>query len=244
MKFQKALIVLAVTGVSSVALLAAPPKTETKTTKPQTGDPASRSADHRTSWKNADHLLASCVAIENQEEVAIAKFAQKKLKNNEAQDFAKMLIDDHSAFLKKLEAYAPEATREGFLADDKTARETAATKAPTQRTAAKPNLDEQHNGLPIDMMQLHRELAQQCLRNSEEMLNEKNGKHFDECFIGMQIAKHAAMKTKLEVFQRHASGELKDLLAQGEKTTASHLKQAIKIMEQLADASDKTADAK
>jgi len=251
---QKVFAPLMITALVSLTAFGAPPNTN----KNSGGDPASRTADQRTSWRNGDHFLATCVAIANQEEVAISRWAEKKLSDKDAQEFAQMLIDDHTAFLKKLQQFAPEATQEGFLrqssggeraegrrteprtAAQRTNEDNLAKPAGTvQRTAAKPNLNEQGNP-PIDLMQLHREMAEQCLADTEEKLGEKSGKEFDECFIGMQIGMHNAMKAKLEVMQRHASGELKNILAQGLKTTTTHLDRAEKLKDQLSD-SDKTA---
>jgi len=263
MKCPKVLALMAIAGLTGFAVFAAPPKTDQTTNKNQAGESGTRSAEYRTHWRNADHQLASCVALENQEEIAIARFAQKKLNDKDAKDFAQMLVDDHSKFLKKLEQYAPEATEEGFLREQPATRERAAvggqnpqvkinrertlpggrkveSTTTIERTAAKPNLDQQEGQLPIDFLQLHREMAEQCLAESEDLLNEKSGKKFDECFIGMQIDRHTAMKAKLEVFQRHASGDFKDLLDQGLKTTEHHLDRAKKIMEQLADSSEKS----
>lgn len=271
MRYQKALALLAFAGLLGLSPVAAQQKEARQPTKSTTGTAASTAADQRTNWKNADHLLATCVAIDNQEEIAIARFAEKKLHNKDAQKFARMLIEDHSSFVKKLEQYAPEATQEGFLTEGRSGRETAAKDAfdakreakaqprvtqPNQaeqrnqagqvqtRTAAKPNLD-QAGAMPIDFLQLHKELAQQCLDDTQQMLSEKKENEFDECFIGLQIAKHAAMKSKLEVLQRHASGELRDLLAQGQKTTESHLEHAQTIMKDLAkNSSDRRSDSK
>jgi len=277
MRYRNTMAFLAMAGLLSLSPLAAQQKAQPETRQPTRSTPGTKpntAADQRTNWKNADHQLATCVAIDNQEEVAIARFAEKKLQNKDAQEFAQMLIDDHSQFVKKLEQFAPEATQEGFLMEERSTRQTTATdpagtrrqatappratqpNQPAQpgqrnqagqvqpRTAAKPPLD-QAGGLPIDFLQLHKELAQQCLDDTQDMLSEKKDDEFDECFIGLQIAKHAAMKSKLTVLQRHASNELQDVLAQGQKTTEDHLEQAQKIMKQLADrSSDRQSDSK
>jgi predicted outer membrane protein len=179
--------------------------------------------------------------------VAIAKFAGDKSKNDDVRKFAKMLVSDHADFLKKLQQFAPEATRDGFLEQANAGNPNgAANNANAARpnaksqTAAKPPLD----GAPqagIDMLGLHRELAEQCLADSKAMLSKKDSDEFDECFVGFQIAKHAAMKTKLTVFERHASGELRDLFAAALKTTSDHLDHAEKLMKKLADSSESTA---
>jgi predicted outer membrane protein len=176
--------------------------------------------------------FASCVAIENQEEIAIAKFAKEKSKNKDVQKFADMLVKDHTEFLGKLRKLAPEATKEGFLTEESTDGKT--------RTAAKPPLDGQRDGT-VDQLALQRELAEQCVEDSKAALSEKSAEEFDECFVGQQIAKHAAMKTKLTVFQRHASDELGELLAAGEKKTFEHLEHVEKLIKQLKKADSKSS---
>lgn len=288
MEYRKALAILSIVGVSGVTTFAAPP-TEEKSPKPdqRTGteqreerkeerearkeDRENTRADRRqeTAWRNGDHFLASCVAIDNQEEIALARWAEQKLQSNEAKEFAGMLVKDHSEFLTKLQQHAPEATKEHFLTSagsgqrpegqrrndrDQTNRnETSAKEGvrdPTQptpqpdATADRNPVDKQSTGirnnnessnLNVDLMQLHREIAEQCLANTKEMLGKKSDEERDACFIGLQIAKHAAMKTKLEVFQRHATGELKELLAQGASVTSNHMEHAEKLMKQLSE---------
>lgn len=81
--------------------------------------------------------------------------------------------------------------------------------------------------------QLEREIAQQCLASAQEKLQDKTGAEFDKCFMGLQVAKHMTMRDKLIVFQRHASGDLKQLLATGQKKTEEHLAKAEELMKSL-----------
>lgn len=87
----------------------------------------------------------------------------------------------------------------------------------------------------VDFVQLHREIANECLAKSKKRLSDKDDKEIDACFIGSQIAAHMAMLDKLTVFQRHTSGELQQLLAEASDTTQKHLEKAEKIMKDLAD---------
>ena len=246
--------------VSSVAVA------QQTTPKPTPQTPAGRvegnnKNEPRSNWQSVDQTLATCVAICNQEEIAIAKFAQEKASSPEVKEFAKMLVKDHQAFLEKLGKFAPEASQEGYLNDkhepsandrsratsrnDKTAGveakvevaggELKVSAGKIQQTGATDAADRQH-GHAINFVQLHREIAEECIRNSKEMLSEKEGKQFDECFVGHQIAAHAAMRTKLKVFERHASGELKEVLAKGGETTERHMKKAEELMKELAHA--------
>ena len=208
----------------------------------------------RAQWQNADQTLATCVAIDNQEEVALAKFAQDKVQHEDVKKFAKMMVEDHQAFLQKLQRFSPEATRDGLLNEqsastrNESARATSksgveqakATNADQpviqQTNATQPNTAAR-SGQPVDFIQLHREMAQECLASSKEELGKKKDGEVDQCFIGFQIAKHAAMKTKLTVLQRHASPELAQVLADGAEATGKHMKEAEAIMKKL-DTSD------
>ena len=246
------------------ASLAMAQQAQTKNTDAQQPKQKAGQAGQRANWKNSDQALATCVAIGNQEEVTIAKFAQEKASSDEVKDFAKMMVSDHQAFLQKLEHYAPEATRDGYLnehpqnASNDAAKPSSGVQVRVQpaggANAATTSSDaiqqtagvEINAGAPgVDFIQLHRELASECIRASKEELGKKEGKKFDECFIGYQIAKHAEMKTKLTVFERHASGELKQLFADGRETTEKHMKKAESIMKNLdSDRSSDKADKK
>lgn len=218
----------------------------------RTGEQAAGNAQ----WQNKEQTIAQCVAIDNQGEIALSKFAKDKLHSDEAKEFADMMVKDHSAFLAKLDRFAPNAsTDNGFL--NSTDREEKST---TQRdrnnqdrnVAANPNAATpvqrttgfRGDAAGLDFMQVHREIAQQCLASSKEMLNDKKDHEVDQCFIGMQIAKHAAMKDKLTVLERHASGDLAQVLSEGRETAEKHMKHAIDVMEKLdkhADKEDRSA---
>lgn len=203
-----------------------------------------------THWMNPDQSLATCVAIGNQEEVAIAKFAEQKAQSPEVKDFARMLVKDHQAFLQKLQRYAPEATREGYLMDqDQTAtNDTQRANQNQQRSSdqQRAQVIQQTSGTReqgvgnsenrLDFVALHRELAENCIRQAKEGLSKKDSAKFDECFIGHQIVKHEEMKNKLTVFERHASADLKQIFAEGRQTTEQHLKKAEDLMKKLTDA--------
>jgi predicted outer membrane protein len=191
-----------------------------------------------------EHTLAACVAIANQEEVAIAKMAADKAKDKDVKEYAKMLVDDHQGFLKKLQRFAPEAqeTLQAASSQPNQSRVQPAGGAAQLQTQAQPTAQPgqaiqqagaQAAGSQIDVIQLHREVAQQCLADAKKKMGEMDGDKFDICFIGHQIAKHEEMKTKLTVFQRHASGEFAQLLAAGLETTETHLKKAEEIMKDL-----------
>ncbi len=189
--------------------------------------------------------LAVCWALDNQEEVILAKFAQEKSKNKEVSDFAKMIAEEHQACLKKLSKFAPEATVEGYLIENQ-ADQSKSRNESTPDSIGGTNQNAKASGtttLGIDMAQLQREIAQQCISDSKKYLNAKDGDEFDKCFVGMQIAKHAAMHTKLVVLQRHTSEEMKQMVTEGIQATAKHMKAAESLMAKLDD-TDASASTK
>lgn len=88
-------------------------------------------------------------------------------------------------------------------------------------------------GKHYSKMGIEKELAEECLKSAKEKLQSKSGEEFDKCFVGMQIAMHMHMKDKLTVFQRHTSGELAQLLSEGQKTTEEHMAKAEELMKAL-----------
>jgi predicted outer membrane protein len=256
MDLRKALAILSfAASIPGIELLLAQqpsPTAPAKQAQAQPAAPRAAQGGQRAAWLTADQTLATCLAIDNQGEIAIAQFVQARTKNDDVKEFAQMLMDDHKAFLKKLERYAPEATRDGYL---NSPRQTTSKDSPEAKPAvqaagganpaqpAKPiqqTAGAQPNNAPagqaIDFIQLHREVAEQCIADSKQMLSKKEGNEADTCFVGHQIARHAAMKTQLTVFERHASGELGQILSDASETVTKHMEHAEKLMEQLADA--------
>lgn len=65
--------------------------------------------------QSSDKAIATCLALGNHEEIALAKLAQEKADSKEVKEFAKMMIEEHQSFLDKLKSIAPEAAQPGFL---------------------------------------------------------------------------------------------------------------------------------
>ena len=186
--------------------------------------------------------LAACFALDNQEQIILAKFAQEKTKNKDVTQFVKMIAEEHQACLKKLSKFAPEASKEGYLVA--TQVEQSLPREGSPLAAASPSVKTGDVTAPgVDMVQLQRELAQQCIIDSQKYLSTKDGEEFDKCFVGMQIAKHASMRTKLTVSHRHTSDQLQQIVLDGIQVTEKHMKAAEDLMAKLADAnSDSVAE--
>jgi predicted outer membrane protein len=220
--------------------------------------PPSASPASATQGKNANasrsmqETIATCLALDNEEEVILAKFAIEKSQDKNVAAFAKALVESHGKCLKDLTKLEPNLANRKMLMDQSSPtgeRSTSNANAPTSQTNSQTNsqtssqvnsqASSQQNmdGMP-DLLQLQTEMAQQCLADSKVMLNKDGGKHFDECFVGMQIAKHASMQSKLTVLERHTTGELKDLVTKGLAMTKDHMAKAETLMKSLADNDD------
>ncbi len=224
-----------------------------------------QTADH-SGWQNSDQAMAASVAIDNQAEIALSKMAGEKLQNEEVKQFASMMVEQHQAYLKKLQKYAPDVAGEelqegntptqgnqGQAANSRTNRQKVdqakATRddAPSVRPASGTQADrtagqtDAQGGSGADFVQIQKEIAQECLRSAKAEFQEKQGVEADQCFLGHQIAIHGAMKAKLTVLQRHASGELSQVFAEGAETAEKHRKEAEKLMSQV-DNSDSASE--
>lgn len=205
----------------------------------------------RSGWNNPDQAMAGTVVIQNQEEVALATMCQEKLQHDEAKTFAKMMIEQHQACLMKLQKFAPEAAGQQLTlkehpskAENKTTRKRDRVERATvtvtddqqkiQQTAGTDADRTTKPGNQINILQIQREIAQECLKAASAEMKEKQGIEADQCFLGHQIAMHGAMKAQLTVFQRHASPELAEIFAEGAATAEKHKKEAERIMKSLA----------
>ncbi len=217
-----------------------------------------QNAGHQQGMGQAQNLIANCLVHDNQAEIILGRMAQDKSESGAVKKFAGMMVEDHQAILTKLQKFAPNAGdlsqnhgdarrsgTEGIQTGqdrDKQDRPNQSQPGPGQNQAGQNQANNQNAGqqIPGQMndpsmiaVKLQNELAQQCLSDAQAKLMKQDGEKFDKCYIGMQIVAHAAMKSKLTVFARHAQGELKQLIDQGLQTTEKHLDEAESIMKDL-----------
>lgn len=103
----------------------APPKT------PVTG------ADRK---QNPDLIMSSWIALGQHEEIALAEIASRRANSTEVRLFAKMMVDEHQAFLDRLQPFTPAATLPAYLnTDAKDARQVEETRA-TEPTRPAPEV--------------------------------------------------------------------------------------------------------
>jgi predicted outer membrane protein len=214
---------------------------------------AARNDGVRGKVDHFDHHVAQCLILGNQNEIAAAKIAQKKGNNEEVKNFADTMVKDHDKFIAELEKFAghnyrhrdsggsaaaPERVGAG---ERRTGTENAAPRSPEGKDA-KDGKDGEHHEHLAKFMRIHEELADQCRASVQRELDSKQGKAFDECYMGMQIAAHMKMVDELTVLQRHVTPNFKSILERGRETAQHHLDNAKQVMKDVNDS--RTADSK
>ncbi|MDX1927313.1 MAG: DUF4142 domain-containing protein [Pirellulaceae bacterium] len=252
-KFQKislALLCTANMGISASAQnpVNSQPATAQDGRVAQPGGAAHDAGQHQS-------MMASCVVYDNQAEVALGRMAQEKSQSGAVKKFAGMMVQEHQELLTKFQKFAPNTGElyTGELSNKN--RDPSITKERSEavsQTKQNPNNQDQPNvgnseaqtnlgkpnAIAPDAVKLQKELAQQCLSDTQAKLSKEDGGDFDKCYVGMQIAKHAGMKSKLTVFSRHASGEFKQLVDQAIQSTGEHLAKAELLMAELDEDTD------
>jgi len=113
----------------------------------------------------------------------------------------------------------------------------------TGTTAVQHDTAAHGGGIVGQLIQIDQELADRCLASAQRELNEKQGKEFDMCYVGMQIAAHMKMVDSLSVYSRHASGELQQVLNEGLETSQQHLEHAKQLVKQVEGSDNSNAKA-
>ncbi|MFN7730279.1 MAG: DUF4142 domain-containing protein [Pirellula sp.] len=199
---------------------------QTSPEQPQTSSPQANPSESEDIPLTKEQMFAKCLAIANQEEVWLAKFAKEHTSSEQVKALATTLEKSHQACLDELKAIATKA---------------AAARKETNPTVAVANI----NTHAMDFLKLHQEMSDQCLKDSKEMLSKKKDSDFDACFVGMQIAKHGMMHSSLTVLQKHTTGELQGFIKASLVKNDEHMQAATKLMDQLSDtAAARTARAK
>jgi predicted outer membrane protein len=194
------------------------PPAQAKQDQPATGQSARESVAGKQQGEGMltkDQIFAKCMEIANQEQVLIAQFAQGKATHTDVKEFAATLEKAHKSGWEQLKALSPQDETNSTF---RTVSTTRASNSPV-----------------VDFLQLHQEFSTQCLTDSKKYLSEKQGIEFDQCFVAMQIAKHAGERSNLTVLQRHATGKLQELIKSNLETNAQHMEAAVGLMKKLAD---------
>ena len=175
---------------------------------------------------NLDYQIAACLLLGNQEEIALAQLGEQHATHPQVKELAKMLVDHHSKAVEAITKAAPEIANLQLAT-------TAAKQAPAATVAAGEDRS-------IEMIQ---RIKGECLSLTQKELEQHQGAEFDKAFVGQQIGAHLGMLAQLRGSKSFASPELQKVIAEGEKMTTTHMAEAKKIMGQIKDETNKTADA-
>jgi predicted outer membrane protein len=201
--------------------------------------------------------IAVCLALGNQEEVALGQFAKDRAQNPEVKQFAQMMVQEHQQAISQLQQASPQlasmnlnlsaqggATPGAASASNSNRGAGAATTSstPTAGSSASTSANQRNtatadggaDGQTQQHVQFAQEVKQQCLQLTTAELGRKQGAEFDKAYIGQQLVAHTQMLATLQAAQRHASSELQPIIQQGTQMTEHHLAQARQIMEQLS----------
>ncbi len=211
--------------------------------KPQVGEIPNALAP---SSGTMDQLLAHWVAGGNHAEITLSKIAEQRTKNPAVKQFAARMVEDHSAFLDKLQRFtgaedaADQTNRASSAAKTDKAvtrneNQTADDVARARNSAFVENATAEHRSdvTAHDLMRIKHQIGKQCLAMAERDLEQAQGAEFDKCYVGTQIGMHMEMLATLEVLKTKAPGELGQLFADGERTTQEHLQMAKNLIHQL-----------
>ena len=211
---------------------------------PSTPGATERPVTARTSnAPQGDHLnqkIAVCLVLGNQEEIALAQLAQQHGQNEQVKKFAQQMIEHHQQAISQIEQAAPEVASlnlqlqggtEGAAADSPNPAgvRPASAEEPVASTASG-SVDHDQRGV-----QLAQAVKQECLNLTQQELAQKQGVEFDKAYIGQQVGAHIGMLAELRGSKNFATGQLQQVIAEGEQMTQKHLAEAKQIMSQLMD---------
>ncbi len=223
-----AVVVLAAVASNARGQAVADPQAPVRTLPAQTGQ-----ASQAGAAASLDEGIATCIALGNQEEIALAQFAEGRVQNERVKEFVQMMIKDHRAALQKLHQVAPQLASQNLELQAGQGAVTAARATPGQTAG----------GMNAQMTALQRRVAQECLTLTQKELGEREGADFDRCYIGQQIGAHIATLAKLRGSREFASGQLQQFIQEAERTVEGHLAKAKEIGKELeASARDGSAE--
>jgi len=230
--------ILSLALISVVVAQQAQPPAARQPAFPPTAQPR-QPAEGQAQWNpQNDHIIVQWLMVDNQGEIELAKLAGEKSQSSDVKKFATMMTQDHGDFLSALQQLNQRA---GGPAGQRPAQGNFAAPGAAPPAGNAPGAAAPINPAPtssvgarpaggLDMVTFKHELGKQCLASAKDELGHKEGKEFDQCYMGMQTAAHMHMLDTLKVFQRHASPQLADLLKGAIETTEDHLDHAKKMI--------------
>jgi predicted outer membrane protein len=193
-----------------------------------------RSAQDKNASATTDGYLAKWISVGHSNVIELSRLAESRATDPEVKRFATKMVADHQGLTQKLAPFVKLQGRSSAIeAGSPTDRGRQGDRDPSDRNPADRPQGER---APSDMnargdgelnhAALFEELGQQCLQSSRKELEGKQGAEFDRCYVGMMLVSHKIDNDALIVFQRHATPDLKPVLAEAQSKTEGHMSTA------------------
>lgn len=190
----------------------------------------------------------------NEAEIELAKLAIDRSDNQQVQELAKMIMQDHQACNQKLQkmngqtvdGQGVKATQPG----GQNANAGAAVNPPRTNPGVN-NLGANNPGLKADpnnqhamaggqivpgqLIQIMDQACDNSLQMTKEMLQKYEGQDFSMAFLGQQCVAHTMMLAELKAIQSQGPEELKSLAGEAAGKIQSHLEKTKQLAKQLED---------
>ena len=223
------------------------PTREAPPAKDQGQDPAAKVGQLGEGMLN--QLAAEGMMQMSQSEIQLANFALQHTQNEEVRRFAQTLIKDHVDLNKQLERFASEEVRARWGSESRSPAGGAAAPGPNAQasqpgatTAAQPATapgsqpasSNAAGPMSGSLFQIRQDISDQVVANIERELGRFQGSDFDRAFLGQQFWGHVVTIAAATAGEKHVSGELKQVVAQGAKTAEKNLEDCRKLIRDLS----------
>jgi len=187
-----------------------------------------------------DPLVAVCMLVGGRRQIEVCKWAMEKLSNADCKAFAKAEVDEHEHIKSKMKEFGLE-----YPTIPQTTQAATNTQAGgVQQVSAIQPIPAIAVGRIMfpppasDFVQIDHEICEQCIANYKKDMEKKQGAKFDKCFASDQLHAHHGLLDKVQVFKKHASGDMLAVLSEGQQVIEKHIATLEQIVQKLDDAKD------
>lgn len=188
--------------------------------------PDAAGSNAASSARDLDHYIANCLIIKNEAEIKANEFGESRAESQKVKQFARQMVNDHRQLVEKLQQLTAMG-QAGAVQASTTQPIAQAQTTPTQRPA--PNANQQY----AKLLELDRQITDQCGQIMQQKLGEKQGAEFDKCFVAAQVGAHIHMLAALEVISQQTTGQLQQLAAEAKAKVQRHLDHAEQLAKEL-----------
>jgi predicted outer membrane protein len=179
--------------------------------------------------------IAVCLTLGNEAEVALAEFSEQRTQNPEVKRFAQQMIEQHRQAVSKIQQAAPETVGLNLQLGSQAAGTASTPTSGVRQASAEEPIASNNAAHDQRVVQMVKQIAQECLNLTQQELAQKEGAEFDKAYIGQQVGAHLGMLAQLRGSKNFASGELQQVISEGEQATQKHLAEAKRIKSQLME---------